>query len=224
MIFILEDDKSIRDIVVYALKSSGFEAQGFERPSQLRAEMEKQIPELLLLDIMLPEEDGLCVLKKLRNDPKTSGLPVILLTAKSTEFDTVTGLDAGADDYVAKPFGIMELISRIRAVLRRTDSKSEKTEMINAGDIVIYPSRCEVKVKNEDILLTQKEYKLLVTLAENPGKVFTRDVLLNLVWGYDYDGENRTVDMHIRTLRQKLGDAGDIIETVRGFGYKITEI
>ncbi len=223
MIYLLEDDVNIRALTAYALSNAGFETTGFGRPSEFWAALEESIPSLLLLDIMLPEEDGLEILRKLRSAPATAGMPVILLTAKDTEFDKVVGLDLGADDYVVKPFGIMELISRVRAVLRRAESRDRGSDII-LGGLVISPSKRTVTADGQSVLLTFKEYQLLQMLAAKPGNVFTRDVILSSIWGYDYDGESRTVDVHIRTLRQKLGDCGDMIETVRGVGYRIIDL
>lgn len=219
MIYLLEDDNSIRDLVIYTLNSQGMEAQGFERPSQFWKAVEERIPSLVLLDIMLPEEDGISVLKKLRNVSRTDQVPVIMLTAKGTEYDKVTGLDAGADDYVAKPFGIMELLSRIRALLRRTERK-DLTYRI--GCLSVDPGRHTVMVEEQDVTLTQKEFEVLCLLLHSAGQVVSRDRLIEEVWGYAFAGETRTVDVHIRTLRQKLGAAGSYIETVRGYGYKIS--
>lgn len=221
MIYLLEDDESIRKFVVYALGQTGLEAVGFEKPSDLYLALEKSVPQLILLDIMLPEEEGISVLKKLRRDIKTEKTPVIMLTAKSSEFDKVTGLDNGADDYITKPFGTMELISRIKAVLRRTSGN--KSAELRIGDIVMDTEKHTVTADGQNVALTLKEYSILMLLAENKGKVFTRDSLLSKIWGYDYDGENRTVDVHIKSLRTKLGKSGDKIETVRGVGYKISE-
>jgi len=225
MIYLLEDDSSIRELTTYALSSAGYETISFEKPSEFWIEISKNVPSLLLLDIMLPEEDGLEILKKLRSSDKTVDLPVILLTAKGSEYDKVTGLDLGADDYVVKPFGIMELISRIKAVLRRAESRTRPglVEDIHIGSLVISPSRRCVKSFGEPVPLTLKEYQLLTLLASKVGDVFTRDEILKSVWEYDYDGENRTVDVHIRTLRQKLGKSGNLVETVRGVGYRLTE-
>ena len=218
MIYLLEDDEGIRSFVLYALNSAGFEAEGFELPSEFRDAVAKQLPRLVLLDIMLPDEDGLSILKSLRSEPATSALPVILLTAKSTEYDKVTGLDSGADDYIAKPFGTMELISRIKALLRRT-SPSE-TEAVSAGGITIYPHKRIVEANGIPVALTKMEFELLLLLLRNKGTVLTREELLSKVWGYDFTGESRTVDVHIRSLRSKLGDCGDVIETLRGVGYR----
>ncbi|MDE5569745.1 MAG: response regulator transcription factor [Ruminococcus sp.] len=220
MIYMLEDESGIRNFVLYALNNSGFEAVGFETPSEFYKAVEKKLPDLLLLDIMLPEEDGLSVLKKLRSEKVTRKLPVILLTAKSTEFDKVTGLDSGADDYIAKPFGTMELISRIKALLRRSYDNYD-SDVIALKNLVVYPDKHEIYSDGVKINLTLKEYELLLILIKNKGKVFSRDELLKKVWGYDFKGESRTVDVHIRTLRSKLGSGGELIETIRGVGYKI---
>ena len=221
MIYLVEDDESIRELVVYTLNSQGFPAQGFERPSLFWKALEKELPSLVLLDIMLPEEDGIHILKKLRTRPDTRRLPIIMLTAKGSEYVTVVGLDSGADDYIPKPFRMMELISRVRAILRRTqDSGPEEYQL---GDLYVCPSKHEVKVNQEPVNLTLKEYEVLCLLLKNSQTVLTRNQLLNQVWGYELDGESRTVDVHIRTLRQKLGTAGDLIETVRGVGYKISK-
>lgn len=220
MIYLVEDDESIRELVIYTLKSQGFEAKGFERPSLFWKELEKEHPSLLLLDVMLPEEDGISILKKLRVRPDTRKLPIIMLTARGSEYDTVIGLDSGADDYIPKPFRMMELISRIRALLRR--SEDHGAEEYQAGNLYICPARHVVTVDNKKINLTLKEYEVLCLLLKNSGTVLSRTQLLNQVWGYEFDGESRTVDVHIRTLRQKLGTAGDLVETVRGVGYKIS--
>ncbi|MBQ8413511.1 MAG: response regulator transcription factor [Lachnospiraceae bacterium] len=222
MIYVLEDDNSIREFVVYTLCHTNLEAKGFDKPSLFWAAMDEEKPELILLDIMLPEEDGLSILRNLREDVKTMDIPVIMLTAKDSEYDKVIGLDAGADDYVAKPFGMMELVARIKALLRRS-TKKEDTHVIKAGNIVLYVEKHKVLVDGEEISLTLKEYEVLLTLMENKGMVFTRDQLLNKIWGYEFDGESRTVDVHIRTLRSKLKTGGDYIETVRGVGYRIGE-
>ncbi|HJC48321.1 MAG TPA: response regulator transcription factor [Candidatus Lachnoclostridium pullistercoris] len=220
MIYVVEDDASIRELVTYTLNSQGMDAEGFMVPSQFWKAMEKEKPDLVLLDIMLPEEDGLTILKKLRASHETERLPVIMLTARDGEYDTVIGLDSGADDYIAKPFRMMELISRIRAVLRRTE-KEDRAEEYQIGDLYVNPSKHVVKVKNEPVTLTLKEFEVLCVLIRHQGNVFTRAQLLDEIWGYEFDGESRTVDVHIRTLRQKLGPAGDCIETIRGVGYKI---
>ncbi|MBR4361877.1 MAG: response regulator transcription factor [Ruminococcus sp.] len=220
MIYLLEDDGGIRNFVLYALRSSGFSAEGFDAPSAFYKAMAEKPPELLLLGIMLPEEDGISILKKLRAEPATRRLPIILLTAKTTEFDKVTGLDSGADDYITKPFGAMELISRINALLRRAYDTNDAGRL-TIGDITLIPSRHEAFRGEEKLVLTLKEFELLATLMKNRGEVLSRDTLLSSVWGYDFTGESRTVDVHIRTLRSKLGSSGDLIETVRGVGYRI---
>lgn len=220
MIYFLEDNNNIRNFIIYALNNTGFQATGFENPTQFWAAMKKEQPELLLLDIMLPEEDGISILKKLRANPKTESLPIIMLTAKGTEYDKVFGLDNGADDYVAKPVATMELISRIRAVLRRT-GKTAPEEEYTKGTLYLNPSKHIVKVDDKDVQLTLKEFELLCLLVRNEGVVLTRDEILTKIWGYEFDGENRTVDVHVRTLRSKLGSASDLIETVRGLGYKL---
>ena len=218
MIYLLEDDDSIRDFVIYTLNSQGMEARGFDRPSAFWAAMEEKVPALVLLDIMLPEEDGISVMKKIRTDARTARLPIIMLTAKGTEYDKVLGLDAGADDYVAKPFGMMELLSRIRALLRRT---SAEPGTYRCGCLTVDEGRHTVTVEGKDVVLTQKEFELLCLLLQNRGQVFTRERLIEQVWGYAFTGETRTVDVHVRTLRQKLGPAGAYVQTVRGYGYKI---
>ena len=223
MIYILEDDDSIRKLVVYTLTSQGMEAKGFERPSLFWKALDQQVPDLLQLDIMLPEEDGLQVLKKLRERPAARKLPVLLLTAKSAEYDKVIGLDAGADDYIAKPFGMMELMARIRAALRHAGREEDRGAVYRVGRLTVDPGRHIVKDGEREVVLTLKEFQLLCLLLERRGVVLTRDQLLNTIWGYEFDGASRTVDMHIRTLRQKLGESGGCIETVRGVGYKIAE-
>lgn len=221
MIYLVEDDAGIRELVIYALNNSGFPAQGFDTPSAFRQAMARQKPRMILLDIMLPEEDGLQILRKLRADPATRRTPVIMLTAKGSEYDKVLGLEAGADDYIPKPFGMMELIARVKALLRRADDRQESADLYSAGPLEVCPDRHSVTVDGRPVTLTLKEFELLAALLKNRGMVLTRDQLLNQIWGYSFDGENRTVDVHIRTLRQKLGAAGDLIETVRGVGYKI---
>ena len=218
MIYLLEDDESIRKFVIYALKQTGMEAVGFEFPSEFKKAVESRKPDLALLDIMLPEEDGISVLKWLRSRADTADLPVIMLTAKSSEYDKVEGLDSGADDYIAKPFGTMELISRIKALLRRTKSADAE---YSVGKLYVNPSKHIVTVGGESVSLTLKEFEMLCLMLKNRGMVFSRDRLLEEIWGYDYDGENRTVDVHIKTLRTKLRECGALVETVRGIGYKI---
>lgn len=218
MIYLLEDDDNIRSFVTYALNNSGLQTTGFAHPADFWRAMEDMPPELVLLDIMLPDEDGLHILARLRERNETSSLPVIMLTAKSTEYDKVIGLDSGADDYIAKPFGTMELISRVKALLRRTKTADDGDKLY--GKLFVSPSKHIVKVDGEDVSLTFKEYELLMLLMKSAGRVFTRDELLNSVWGYSFDGESRTVDVHIRTLRSKLGACGGYIDTVRGVGYR----
>ncbi|HBA46354.1 MAG TPA: DNA-binding response regulator [Lachnospiraceae bacterium] len=220
MIFCVEDDSSIRDLMIYTLNSAGFEARGFGSGSSLFEALRTQKPQLIMLDIMLPDEDGISILKKLRTQPVTKDIPVIMATAKGTEYDKVIGLDSGADDYLAKPFGMMEMISRIKAVLRRTGS-AETEKFIRIGKLELNLETYAVIENGERVQLTLKEYKLLRTLMENPGRVFTRDQLLVIIWGMDYAGETRTVDVHIGTLRTKLGECGSYIETVRGVGYRM---
>ncbi len=220
MIYFVEDDNSIRELVIYTLNSSGLEAVGFEKPSEFWRAMDTTVPSLVLLDIMLPEEDGLEILKKLRSTMSTKKLPVIMLTAKGSEYDKVVGLNSGADDYIPKPFGMIEMIARIKALLRRTDENEVPAEY-QLGNLYVCPSKHIVKADGQNISLTLKEFEMLCLLLENHDIVLTRDQILNRVWGYSFDGESRTVDVHIRTLRQKLGGAGEYIKTVRGIGYKI---
>ena len=220
MIYLLEDDDSIRKLVVYGLQSQGYEAQGFALPSEFWRAMDAQLPELLLLDIMLPEEDGLSILRKLRAAAPTRKLPVIILTAKNTEYDRVVGLDGGADDFISKPFGMMELLARVRAVLRRAEPSGDAGG-VQIGVLYICPPQHIVRVNGKNVQLTNKEFEILCLLVENRGIVLTRGTLMDKVWGFDCDRENRTLDVHIRTLRVKLGEAGYCIETVRGVGYKI---
>ena len=220
MIYLLEDDTNIRNFVVYALNNSGLEAEGFELPSRFWTAVEKKKPSMAILDIMLPEEDGLSVLRKLRESSETKDLPIIMLTAKSTEYDKVIGLDGGADDYVTKPFGTMELMARVKALLRRAEPVSDGKEY-SIGPLLLNPDKHIIRVDGQDVALTLKEFQLLCYLIRNKGNVMTRDRILQEIWGYEFDGENRTVDVHIRTLRSKLGKAGDLIETVRGIGYRI---
>lgn len=220
MIYCVEDDGSIRDLMVYALQAAGFSAAGCTDGEEFWQAMRQETPELVMLDIMLPGEDGISILKKLRAVPATADIPVIMATAKGTEYDRVIGLDLGADDYLTKPFGMMEMVSRIRAVLRRTGHRAEPT-VLRQGGILLDEARHAVEVDGSPVTLTLKEYDLLRLFMENPGLVFTRDRLLSAVWGADYYGETRTVDVHIGTLRTKLGSAGDILQTVRGVGYKL---
>ncbi len=223
MIYLVEDDPSIRDLIIYTLTSSAMEARGFGLPSEFWTAMKSAVPDLILLDIMLPEEDGLSILRKLRQNKHTSGIPVMVLSARGSEFDKVIGLDSGADDYLPKPFGMMELIARVRALLRRTQKPSGASNGMHLGCLYVSPEQHIVTVHNEQVTLTFKEFEMLLLLLRNRGLVLTREQFLNEVWGYSFDGENRTVDVHIRTLRQKLGDAGAYIRTIRGVGYKLVE-
>ena len=224
MIFCVEDDSNIRELVVDTLETTGFQARGFEEGKSFLEALALETPDLILMDIMLPGEDGISLLKRLKNSSKTRDIPVIMVTAKGAEYDKVKGLDLGADDYVTKPFGMMELVSRIKAVLRRSGAAKKKAEdIIVSGNLEINTKKHEVRADGEVIGLTLKEYELLKRLMENPNIVMTRDSLLEEIWGYDFDGETRTVDVHIRTLRQKLGKCGERVETVRGVGYRISE-
>ena len=220
MVYILEDDDNIRKLINYSLKSQGFEVQDFALPSAFWSALQTTNPDLLLLDIMLPEEDGISILKKLRSNPKTSTIPVIMLTAKDSEYDVVTGLDSGADDYVTKPFGMMALVSRIKAVLRRYEKSDSHKELLEAGGIKIDENQHTVFAGNQQLFLTVKEFDLLVLLIKNRGNVLTREQLLESVWGLSSEIESRTVDVHIRSLRAKLGEYEKNIETIRGVGYK----
>ncbi len=222
MIFCVEDDKSIRDLVIYTLTAVGYEAEGFATGEEMFKALEKTSPQLIMLDIMLPDEDGLAILKKLKSDPMTADIPVIMATAKGTEYDKVVGLDLGADDYLAKPFGMMEMISRVKAVLRRSAPK-EKTDLLRMGKLELDEKRHTVSADGTQVQLTLKEYELLRVFMKNPGIVFSRDSLLSIVWGINFIGESRTVDVHIGTLRTKIGECGNYIETVRGVGYKMEE-
>lgn len=222
MIYCIEDDNGIRDLIVYTLTASGYEAKGFADSSEFWTAVKQEIPTLILLDVMLPNEDGISILKKIRSDKKTVEIPVIMETAKETEYDKVVALDLGADDYLTKPFGMMEMVSRVRAVLRRT-SKEEIKQNLKLNELEINTSRHIVYVNGKEVYLTLKEYDLLKLFMENIGRAFTRDQLLSSVWGTEYVGETRTVDVHIGTLRTKLGSAGDYIKTVRGVGYRMEE-
>ena len=219
MIYCVEDDAAIRDIEVYALRSTGFEAEGCESGAALFAALKKAPAELVILDVMLPGEDGLEILKKLRLGAATRNLPVIMATARGEEYDKITGLDSGANDYLVKPFGMMEMVSRVRAVLRRARPERSRSAL-SLGGVTIDPESRRVTANGQEVALTLKEFELLYTLMSSPGVVFTRDRLLSEIWGTDYDGETRTVDVHVRTLRQKLGEAGSVICTVRGVGYR----
>ncbi len=218
MIWCVEDDASIRDIEVYTLRSTGFEAEGFPDAASFREALRAARPDLILLDIMLPGEDGVELLKFLRSDAAMSGIPVIMATAKGQEYDKVQSLDLGADDYLVKPFGMMEMVSRVKAVLRRT--QPTEAHLLQSGGIVLNPEEHTVFVDGERVQMTRKEFELLKLFLSRPGMMFTRSQLFNQIWGEDYAGETRTLDMHITTLRQKLGPCGRMVETVRGVGYR----
>lgn len=220
LIYVVEDDKSIQEIETFALNSAGYEAKGFEDAASFYIAMERELPTLILLDIMLPDEDGLSILKKLRKQKETQNIPVIMVTAKTTEIDKVKGLDSGADDYMTKPFGVMELISRVKAVMRRLKVE-EKPAVLKIGGIEMDTHKHAVSVNGEICELTYKEYELLKVLMTNVGIATTRQVILDKVWGTDFEGESRTLDMHIKTLRQKLREEGSRIKTVRNVGYII---
>ena len=222
MIYCIEDDNGIRDLIVYTLTASGFEAKGFANSTEFWSAIKEGTPNLILLDIMLPNEDGISILKKIRSDKRTADIPVIMETAKETEYDKVVALDLGADDYLTKPFGMMEMVSRVRAVLRRTSKENKKQNLI-LNDLKIDTAKHIVYANGEEINLTLKEYDLLKLFMENIGRAFTRDQLLSSVWGTEYVGETRTVDVHIGTLRTKLGKCGDYIKTVRGVGYRMED-
>lgn len=220
MIYCVEDDENIRELVVYSLQTSGLEALGCRDGAELDQALAKTLPKLILLDIMLPDEDGISILKRLRKSSATSTLPIILMTAKGAEYDKVLGLNLGADDYIAKPFGIMELIARVKALLRRA-SLNEDLDQLTCGGISLSKSRYSVSADGQEINLTLKEFELLKLLMSHRGQVFSREVLLDQIWGYNFGGETRTVDVHIASLRAKLGSAGEMIETVRGVGYRL---
>ena len=220
MIMVLEDDDSLRRLLVYALQSQGYDAAGAASPEEFWTALENDLPELLLLDLTLPQEDGLSILSKLRGNKKTARLPVIIVTARSTEYDRAYGLDLGADDYISKPFGMMELVARVRAVLRRACPQKPEKEF-RLGVLQMVPAKREVQVGGTPIQLTYKEFELLRLLLEARGTVLTREVLMDRVWDLAAERENRTLDVHIRTLRAKLGAAGKYIETVRGVGYRV---
>ncbi len=222
MIYCVEDDMNIRQLVTYTLESTGMRARGFEDGEQLFAGLEQEIPDLILLDIMLPGEDGISILGRLKKNLHTQSIPVIMLTAKGSEYDKITGLDSGADDYVAKPFGMMELVSRIKAVLRRTGRQSEDA-VLTAHQVTLDVQKHQVLVGIREVTLTLKEYDLLELLLRHKNRVLTRETILENVWGYDYTGETRTLDVHVRTLRKKLDVDADFIETVRGVGYRISD-
>ena len=223
MIYCVEDEQNICELEVYTLQSVGLDAKGCSTGKELFTELESKLPQLILLDIMLPDEDGLNILRRLRSDERYAHIPVIMATAKGTEFDKVKGLDCGADDYIAKPFGMLEMVARIRAVLRRCEGRELQpaNQVIQRDNLTVNLLEHKVKVGEEDVVLTLKEFEMLKKFLLHPGIVFSRDKLLNDIWGYEFTGETRTVDVHIRTLRQKLGSAGDLIETIRGVGYRM---
>lgn len=221
MIFCVEDDAGIRDLMIYTLNASGFRAVGFENAREFYATLADDTPELIMLDIMLPGEDGISILKRLKADARTADIPVIMATAKGNEYDKVIGLDLGADDYLAKPFGMMEMASRVRAVLRRSGRAAEKQQLIRVGGLEMNLGEHIVTADGIRVQLTLKEFELLHTFMTNPGRAFTREQLLSSVWSEDFLGETRTVDVHVGTLRQKLGACGKYIRTVRGVGYKL---
>ncbi|MBD8918973.1 MAG: response regulator [Lachnospiraceae bacterium] len=222
MIYCVEDDAGIRELMIYTLQASDLQAKGLPDADAFWAAMEKEKPKLILLDIMLPGEDGISILKKLKAQSTTADIPVIMATAKGTEYDKVIGLDLGADDYLAKPFGMMEMVSRVKAVLRRA-YKDEKTDIVAVGKLTLNPQTHTVKADGEKVILTLKEFELLHKFMRHPGRVYSREQLLSDIWGADYVGETRTVDVHIGTLRTKLGECGEYIDTVRGVGYRLEE-
>lgn len=221
LIYILEDDEHILEMMTYALQSSDYEVAGFQSAFALYQQLSQRLPSLILLDLMLPDEDGLTVLKKLRSDPVYQDLRIIIVSAKSSELDKVRGLDLGADDYLTKPFGIMELISRVKAQLRRVPGSSSLSPLLSCGSLSLNPATREVFCGQESITLTYKEFELLELLMQHPGQVLSRNIIMDRVWGYDFEGTSRTLDMHIRTLRQKLGKQGKMVQTIRNVGYKL---
>jgi two-component system alkaline phosphatase synthesis response regulator PhoP len=224
MVYYVEDDRNLRELTLYALRQSGIDAEGFPDDIAFRAACEKRVPDAILLDIMLPGTDGMQILRRIRSSSQMSHVPVMMLTAKDAELDTVRALDSGADDYLAKPFGMMEMVSRVRALLRRSQAASEKPdagEVLTAGPVELRPARHEATLEGEPLKLTAREYALLEFLMRSPGIVFSREDLLSRVWGWDFDGGSRTVDVHVQTLRSKLGSHSDLIETVRGVGYRL---
>lgn len=225
MIYCVEDDQSIRDLLVYTLQATGFAAQGFANGSELWAALSQSTasPQLILLDIMLPDEDGLLILQKLRNNPASKNIPVILATAKGTEYDKISGLDAGADDYLAKPFSMLEMTARIRAVLRRCGAGRQTADALQVDELILDQKSHAVTLAGQPLTLTLKEFQMLLLFMQHPGQVFSREMLLQSIWGLNYTGETRTVDVHIGTLRTKLGQAADLIETVRGVGYRLRQ-
>lgn len=222
MIYCVEDERNIRELLVYTLKTTGYEAEGIPDGAKLFKKLEEELPQLILLDVMLPGADGYEILRRLKESSKTQDIPVIMVTAKDAEYDKVRGLESGADDYITKPFGMMEFVARVKAVLRRTVPKHKET-VLTCEELILRTDRHEVLVNGEKVELTRKEFEMLKYLMENKRIVLSRDRLLEHIWGYEYAGETRTVDVHIRTLRQKLGECGSLIETVRGVGYRIGE-
>lgn len=220
MIYCVEDERNIRELLIYTLETTGFKARGVGNGNELMKALKEEIPELILLDIMLPGDDGYTILEQLKSMPSVKDVPVIMVTAKEAEFDKVKGLEGGADDYITKPFGMMEFVARVKAVLRRSARQNEDKEL-HYDELYLNVGRHEVRYREEKVDLTRKEFELLQYLLENKGLVMTRNQILCHVWGYDFDGETRTVDVHVRTLRQKLGEAGNLVETVRGVGYRI---
>jgi two-component system alkaline phosphatase synthesis response regulator PhoP len=224
MVYYVEDDRNLRELTLYALKQSGIEAEGFPDDVAFRAACDKRVPDAVLLDIMLPGTDGMQILHRIRTSSRMSQVPVMMLTAKDAELDTVRALDGGADDYLAKPFGMMEMVSRVRALLRRsqaTAARADEPETLTAGPLELKPARHEATLEGEPLKLTAREYALLEFLMRSPGMVFSREDLLSRVWGWDFDGGSRTVDVHVQTLRAKLGSHADLIETVCGVGYRL---
>ncbi len=223
MVYYVEDDDNLRDLTVYALTQAGIKAEGLRDDAEFRAACERQAPDAVLLDIMLPGTDGLKILGRIRATPGLSRVPVMMLTAKDTELDTVRALDSGADDYLAKPFGMMEMVSRVRVLLRRSQATGAEraSKVLSVGPVELWPSRREVTLEGEELQLTMREFDLLEFLMRSPGEVFSREVLLQRVWGWDFDGGSRTVDVHVQQIRAKLGEHADLIETVRGVGYRM---
>ena len=222
MIYYVEDDANIRELVIYTLNQTGLAAKGFSDAAAFFAASTEEKPSLILLDIMLPGEDGLSILRKIRANASTTSIPVMMITAKTTEFDKVSGLDLGADDYITKPFGMAELVARVKALLRRSGMKAS-AERLEHGELVVDIAKHTVTVGGQNVILTYKEFSLLACLMENAGRAYTREQLLETVWGYDYEGGTRTVDVHVQTLRTKLGNSGRFVETVRGVGYRFGE-
>ena len=223
MVYYVEDDDNLRDLTVYALTQAGIKAEGLRDDAEFRAACERQAPDAVLLDIMLPGTDGLKILGRIRATPGLSRVPVMMLTAKDTELDTVRALDSGADDYLAKPFGMMGMVSRVRVLLRRSQATGAEraSKVLSVGPVELWPSRREVTLEGEELQLTMREFYLLEFLMRSPGEVFSREVLLQRVWGWDFDGGSRTVDVHVQQIRAKLGEHADLIETVRGVGYRL---